>query len=93
MSKPIVIFPGSGDKITLTKEEFETYLQQAYDAGFEDGKGSSGTPVITHPYNPYNPPSTIKSWPPEVGDWPSRPIIYCKANTFDYTVGATEDRE
>lgn len=88
MSKPIVIFPGKGDKITLTKEEFETYLQQAYDAGFEDGKGTSGTPVITHPYTPYNPPSITRSWP-----LTTSPVMYYRANTFDYMVGATEDRE
>lgn len=35
--KPIVIYLQS-DKIQLTKEEFEKYLQQAYDEGYEDGK-------------------------------------------------------
>ena len=36
--KPIVIYPKeSGNKITLTKEEFEEYLKQAYDSGHADG--------------------------------------------------------
>ena len=36
--KPIVIYPkDNGDKITLTKKEFEEYLQQAYDSGHSDG--------------------------------------------------------
>ena len=36
--KPIVIYPkDNGDKITLTKKEFEEYLEQAYTAGHTDG--------------------------------------------------------
>lgn len=36
--KPIVIYPNSKDnKITLTKEDFENYLKQAYDTGYSDG--------------------------------------------------------
>ena len=36
--KPIVIYPTSKDnKISLTKQEFEDYLKQAYDSGHADG--------------------------------------------------------
>ena len=36
--KPIVIYPTTNnDKITLTKQEFEDYLKQAYDSGYADG--------------------------------------------------------
>ena len=36
--KPIVIYPSEkSDKVTLTKKEFEDYLQQAYNSGYNDG--------------------------------------------------------
>ena len=49
--KPIVIYLQS-DKIQLTKEELEKYLQQAYDAGYEDGKivGTVTCEPIVHSY-------------------------------------------
>ena len=40
--KPIVIYPNNnGNKITLTKEEFEKYLKEAYDTGWTDGRASA----------------------------------------------------
>lgn len=42
--KPIVIYPSSKEnKVTITREEFEGYLKQAYDAGYSDGYASSKT--------------------------------------------------
>ena len=36
--RPIVIlYPSKDNKISLTKEDFEEYLRQAYDAGYSDG--------------------------------------------------------
>jgi len=36
--RPIVIlYPSKDNKISLTKEDFEGYLRQAYDAGYSDG--------------------------------------------------------
>lgn len=55
--KPIVIYPkDNGDKITLTKKEFEEYLDQAYNAGHSDGYAAGkafnwwSTPITTQPY-------------------------------------------
>lgn len=38
--KPIVIYPKQlkEDQIVLTKKEFEKYLKDAYDSGYEDGR-------------------------------------------------------
>ena len=54
--KPIVIYPkDNGDKITLTKKEFEEYLNQAYNAGHSDGYAAGktfnwrSTPITTQP--------------------------------------------
>ena len=57
--KPIVIYPNSKDnKITLTKEEFEDYLKQAYDTGYSDGYAAGksmnwiNTPITYPTTNP-----------------------------------------
>jgi len=39
--KPIMIYSEAKDnKVILTKEQFEQYILDAYNAGFEDGKNS-----------------------------------------------------
>ena len=39
--KPIIIYQETKDgKIVLTKEEFEKYLEDAYQAGYSDGSSS-----------------------------------------------------
>lgn len=44
--KPIIIYPNSkDDKISLTKQEFEDYLKQAYDSGYADGYNAGRTTV------------------------------------------------
>ena len=55
--KPIVIYiDKNSSKITLTKEEFEKYLKDAYDAGYNTGYNTGKeynwwhSPVITTPY-------------------------------------------
>lgn len=47
--KPIVIYPKQlkEDQIVLTKKEFEKYLKDAYDSGYEDGRKVYWTPYIT----------------------------------------------
>ena len=44
--KPIVIYPKQlkEDQIVLTKKEFEKYLKDAYDSGYEDGRKVYWTP-------------------------------------------------
>lgn len=59
--KPFVIYiePNKNDKLTLTKEEFEQYIQDAYDRGYADGKlvnsGITITPTPSTPATPYTP--------------------------------------
>lgn len=53
--KPIVIYPkNDGEKVTLTKKDFEEYLRQAYDSGYSDGYANGRstnwwTTPITYP--------------------------------------------
>ena len=46
--KPIIIYLDKQDKISLTKEEFERYIREAYDQGYNcgyaDGKRNYWTP-------------------------------------------------
>lgn len=66
--KPFVIYiePNKNNKIVLTKEEFEQYIQDAYERGYNDGKQVySG---ITTPS-----PST----PSPITPWYTTPYITC----------------
>ena len=57
--KPIVIYPNdSGKHITLTKEEFEKYLKEAYDTGYSDGYAAAPR------YNWWNTPITYPTTNP-----------------------------
>ena len=49
--KPIVIYIGKSDEIKLTKEEFEKYLNEAYEAGYSAGYANG----YANGYRPYNP--------------------------------------
>ena len=58
--KPVVIYPNNQtNTITLTKEEFEKYLNEAYEQGKADGKYQTTIPWIipnsfpTTTYEPY----------------------------------------
>ena len=35
--KPIIIYTGQKDEVKLTKEEFEKYINEAYDQGYKNG--------------------------------------------------------
>ena len=63
--KPIVIYPTNKDnKISLTKQEFEDYLKQAYDSGYADGY-SAGCATVNQWWNtPVTVPTTtpIVTW-------------------------------
>jgi len=48
--KPIVIYIGKSDEIKLTKEEFEKYLNEAYNAGYDAGYSNSYKPYISYPW-------------------------------------------
>ena len=52
--KPIIIYTGQKDEVKLTKEEFEKYIQEAYDQGYKSGysEGIKWGPfrVSTTPY-------------------------------------------
>lgn len=53
----IILYPSKDNKIILTKEEFEAYLRQAYDAGYSDGYAAAphywwNTPITYSTTNP-----------------------------------------
>ena len=66
--KPVVIYVDkNSSKVTLTKEEFEKYLKDAYDNGYSDGYASgksnswnwpTNNPVTT-PHITWNTPNDI----------------------------------
>ena len=61
--KPFVIYiePNKNDKIVLTKEEFEQYIQDAYERGYNDGKQvysgiTTPSPSTPSPITPWTTP-------------------------------------
>lgn len=69
--RPIVIlYPSKDNKIVLTKEDFEGYLKQAYDAGYSDGQASRSwnwwnTPISYPNTNPIQWTSTTPNLEPD----------------------------
>ena len=61
--KPFVVYikPNKNNNITLTREEFEQYIQEAYDKGYADGKALRDVTItpLTNPGTPLNPCYTI----------------------------------
>ena len=52
--KPIIIYTGQKDEVKLTKEEFEKYINEAYDQGYKNGysEGIKWGPIrSTIPYS------------------------------------------
>lgn len=45
---PIIVYTNDPKKIILTKEEFEKYMQEAYDQGYWRGAAISHIPFITY---------------------------------------------
>ena len=61
--KPFVVYikPSKNNNIILTREEFEQYIQEAYDKGYADGKALRDVTItpLTNPGTPLNPWYTI----------------------------------
>ena len=57
--KPFVVYikPSKNNNIILTKEEFEQYIQEAYDKGYADGKALRDVTIspLPNPGTPLNP--------------------------------------
>lgn len=67
--KPFVIYvePNRNGKIVLTKEEFELYIQDAYERGYTDGKRA----IIVPP----------TSTPPCTSEYVTLPYITCTSTS------------
>ena len=76
--KPIVIYPKQlkEDQIVLTKKEFEKYLKDAYDSGYEDGRK-----VYWAPY--YYPTTTTTPRITWTNDTPSKDWDWTKVTCND----------
>ena len=75
--KPIVIYPKQlkEDSIILTKKEFEKYLKEAYEGGYEDGRK-----VYWSPYYPTTTTSPSITW---TNDIPSKDWDWTKVTCND----------
>lgn len=71
--KPFVVYikPNKNDNIILTKDEFEQYLQEAYDKGYTDGKAVGGVTITSSPITPLTTPGT------PLNPWYTYPNITC----------------
>lgn len=73
--KPVIIYVKSeNERLQLSKEEFEQYLNNAYNQGFEDGKRSST--YLNIPYIDPKPPISF-------GDGPYYTTITCSKEDAD----------
>ncbi len=54
--KPVILKAGQDGRIMITAEEIEKIISDAYDQGYQDGKGSV---TVT-----YEPQTTWNQWPP-----------------------------
>lgn len=54
--KPVILKADQDGRIMITAEEIEKIISDAYDQGYQDGKGS-----VTVPYEPE---TTWSKWPP-----------------------------
>lgn len=54
--KPVILKADQSGKILITAEEIEKIISDAYDQGYQDGKGSV---TVT-----YDPQTTWNKWPP-----------------------------
>lgn len=57
--KPVILKADQSGKILITAEEIEKIVSDAYDQGYQDGKGS----VVTVTYDPQ---TTWSKWPPNI---------------------------
>jgi hypothetical protein len=49
--KPIVLMKGNDGKVNMTIDEFKKYIDDAYDAGYEDGRRAHVYPWYTTTYS------------------------------------------
>ena len=56
--KPVILKADQSGKILITAEEIEKIVSDAYDQGYQDGKGAV---TIT-----YDPQTTWNKWPPTI---------------------------
>ena len=57
--KPVILKADQDGRILITEEEIEKIVSDAYDQGYQDGKGS----VVTVTYDPQ---TTWNKWPPNI---------------------------
>lgn len=92
--KPIIIYMNKTfNKVVLTKEDFEKYIQDAYNAGYATGYNEGSQSRITYPYYPYyNTDITVPSyrwdWTKITCDTKSAPTAhFATTNTTDELTG------
>ena len=81
--KPVVIYiDKNSSKVTLTKEEFEKYLKDAYDNGYSDGYASGKSNSWNWPTYPTNDPITMPhiTWDTTPNDVPNPYQVTCEAH-------------
>ena len=80
--KPVVIYiDKNSSKITLTKEEFEKYLKDAYDNGYSDGYASGKSNSWNWPTYPTNTPVTTPHITQDtINDVPNPYQVTCEAH-------------
>ena len=94
--KPIIIYMDRKDEVRLTKEEFEKYIRDAYDQGYNcgyaDGKKNYWTPYWYNTVTSTNTnnPLTIDPYTP-TNTAPTNPSITwtCSNNSMDINLSAT----
>lgn len=71
--KPFVVYikPSKNNNIILTKEEFEQYIQEAYDKGYADGKALRDVTITPSPVTPLTNLGT------PLNPWYSIPTVTC----------------
>ena len=77
--KPIIIYPGeSGNKITMTRKEFEDYINKAYQSGYDQGYAEGKKTYWSYPW--YNTTTTVGNNLQSTGNNPIRyDTITCKS--------------
>ena len=87
--KPFVIYiePNKNDKLTLNKEEFEQYIQDAYERGYADGKlANSGITITPNPLTPATPCTPWYTTPGTCGDLHPKTIPLTAGKTTSATL-------
>lgn len=75
--KPIILITDGNGSLKITAEEVQKMVEEAYQAGYADGRASVPQPI------------TVPSYPLTYPTWLQSPIVTCKAETT-YTVETEE---